>query len=610
MPTLPVLQERPSRPDGSAGPSNRPSSRFGNDNSGKAKSAALQLSEKEKADLIAAGQCFLCRQTGHVQRNCPKNNRVQSNRKGAPPGLSNFNIEFNLEGAERLRTLAQSTARIDELELSSLEFAWTGLPREHEDRDDNSSTGMPDLFTPEPSTVESIESEDDDTLGIDQFSDDEVLEGDPLELYNLLVTAWYEQHARAMASSHGTGSGQELTSNSDGSFSCGPELEPALDPIEVDENAEGALASLDNFLIEPDVDDTYLVWTMMGFDDTPVLNGRWLRDPEFDIADWFRGLVFAEFGSCAAALEPGLTGDVLAEGAAAILEVGCPYPDGFESDEARFRTVQCSRNVFVTDTYLGLDGLCPNELLAREQFNLVDWHARHARAAIMGPPFVFDDLEGELVCLLDGPKLSNAPDVFLELNAVGGGGALPLAALQRNALSPRYFRRLIPEPVVVVVEINGHPARTLLDSGSLSDFMSTKLAHQLGIPTVELAKPMLVHLAAQGSRVNVSSGCKAQLAYQNIKESRYFDIMNLLNYDLILGTPFLFQHRVTLGLNPTAVMVGSAISVPIEGKQVCVLESRAAEMYEENLEAARQHLRDYAKDIYTDAVNASITPYR
>ena len=86
--------------------------------------------------------------------------------------------------------------------------------------------------------------------------------------------------------------------------------------------------------------------------------------------------------------------------------------------------------------------------------------------------------------------------------------------------------------------------------------------------------------------------------------------MNLLNYDLILGTPFLFQHRVTLGLNPTAVMVGSAISVPIEGKQVCVLESRAAEMYEENLEAARQHLRDYAKDIYTDAVNASITPYR
>ncbi|KAI0742515.1 hypothetical protein C8Q80DRAFT_1157978 [Daedaleopsis nitida] len=142
-------------------------------NTSRSSSTRPPLSEKDKADLLAAGKCFTCRETGHMQRNCPKQNRLHSNMKGKPPGLTSFNIELDLEGAEDLRVLAESTARIDELDLSSLEFDWTTLPREREDTDDGSvmpalmtpepsecdldgcsvSSGMPTLYTPDPTTV-------------------------------------------------------------------------------------------------------------------------------------------------------------------------------------------------------------------------------------------------------------------------------------------------------------------------------------------------------------------------------------------------------------------------------------------------------------------------
>ncbi|OSC97059.1 hypothetical protein PYCCODRAFT_1332258, partial [Trametes coccinea BRFM310] len=185
-----------------------------------------------------------------------------------------------------------------------------------------------------------------------------------------------------------------------------------------------------------------------------------------------------------------------------------------------------------------------------------------------------------------------------------------LPALQRNAAAPRDVKRLIPEPIVVVVNINGHPARALLDSGSLSDFMSAKLAHQLGIKAFELAKALPVHLAVQGSRAKVNYGCRAVLEYQRIKSDRYFDIVNLLNYDLILGTPFLFQHKVVFSFNPTTVVIGSPQALPIEGKSVRTLQSHSAEILEDRLEDARRELREYAEPICKEASDSPLPPLR
>jgi hypothetical protein len=148
-----------------------------------------------------------------------------------------------------------------------------------------------------------------------------------------------------------------------------------------------------------------------------------------------------------------------------------------------------------------------------------------------------------------------------------------LAALQRNVAIPKDFTQVIPKPIVVVVQINGQSVCALLDSGSLGDFVSMSLADQLKLTKLELMKSLVLQLAVQGSCSKVNWGIQAELRYQGIKEKHYFDVANLLNYDLILGTPWLFQHRVMVGLNLACVIVGSDIPLPIRGDNVMKIVS-------------------------------------
>ena len=74
-----------------------------------------------------------------------------------------------------------------------------------------------------------------------------------------------------------------------------------------------------------------------------------------------------------------------------------------------------------------------------------------------------------------------------------------ISALQRNAATTKDFTCLIPKPIIVVVDVEGQPARLLIDTGSLADFMSLNLAEQLKISKIQLKKPLTIQLAVQGS---------------------------------------------------------------------------------------------------------------
>jgi Retroviral aspartyl protease len=148
-----------------------------------------------------------------------------------------------------------------------------------------------------------------------------------------------------------------------------------------------------------------------------------------------------------------------------------------------------------------------------------------------------------------------------------------LAAIARNAAVTRDTMRVVLKPIVVVARINDQSVRVLIDSGSLGDFMSTTLADQLWVMRIILAKPLHLQLAVQGSRSKVNSGTNVLFQYQDIKELRYFDIMNISNYNIIFGTLWLFQHQVTIGLNPIMVVVGSTESQPLRGESVTRIAS-------------------------------------
>ncbi|KAF8233799.1 hypothetical protein L208DRAFT_1395228 [Tricholoma matsutake] len=159
-----------------------------------------------------------------------------------------------------------------------------------------------------------------------------------------------------------------------------------------------------------------------------------------------------------------------------------------------------------------------------------------------------------------------------------------LPGLECNASVTKDAARMVPKPVVVVAKINGHSVRTLIDSGSLGDFLSTTLTDQL----------------------KINLGTHIEFQYQGISEQHYFDIMNISNYDLILGCPWIYQHKVTLGLNPTTVVIGSNTSLPIEGSAVTKIALCAMDIYEDAIEKIRQELLAYAEPICIEALDMDL----
>ncbi|KAI0323298.1 hypothetical protein GY45DRAFT_1349834 [Cubamyces sp. BRFM 1775] len=202
--------------------------------------------------------------------------------------------------------------------------------------------------------------------------------------------------------------------------------------------------------------------------------------------------------------------------------------------------------------------------------DLPNYYAVHVRKYFHRPRFSVVDLEGELGNLFAPPLDPTNGREQIELNAISAREtpADQLHALQRNDATPRNIKRLILELIIIVVN----------------------LAHQLNIKAFELTKALPVHLAVQGSRTKVNYGCRAAIEYQRIRTNCYFDIVNLLNYDLILGTPFLFQHKVIFSFNPTTVVIRSTQALPIEAKSVRTLQSHSAEILEDRLEDVRCEL--------------------
>ena len=121
---------------------------------------------------------------------------------------------------------------------------------------------------------------------------------------------------------------------------------------------------------------------------------------------------------------------------------------------------------------------------------------------------------------------------------------------------------MLPKPIVIRVSLNKLPVRALVDSGLLGDFILLTIVDQLKLKRTILDKLLGLQLAVQGSRSKINLFVNATYSYQNIKDSRRFDVANLNDYNLILGMPWIYQHQVCIGLNPTRIVVGSDEPLP------------------------------------------------
>ena len=68
-------------------------------------------------------------------------------------------------------------------------------------------------------------------------------------------------------------------------------------------------------------------------------------------------------------------------------------------------------------------------------------------------------------------------------------------AVQQNAAKVKDKEHLLPKPIVLEVEINGHLTWALVDCGSLGDFVSSTLVDQLKLHQRILSDPVGLQLA-------------------------------------------------------------------------------------------------------------------
>ena len=264
-------------------------------------------------------------------------------------------------------------------------------------------------------------------------------------------------------------------------------------------------------------------------------------------------------------------------------------------------------NTFIIKDYLQkVQSTIPHSMVEDPNFNIGEWYDfRLATYALE----LLEEQDQQIFFPPTIPPERGTMENHVEINTVQvDRNKYP--ALQQNAARVKDQARILPKPLIITVKINRHPARALLDSGSLGDFMSTNLADQLKVKTEELETPLPVQLAVQGSRTHVNSHAQVQFQYQDIDEERLFDIININSYDLILGTPWLYQHQVCVGFNPGRVVIGSDDAVPVKLGPSTKLMSQAISVGEDEIKAAHEELRQYAKPLCKDEMETPLPPFR
>ncbi|KAF4579404.1 hypothetical protein EYR36_001214 [Pleurotus pulmonarius] len=174
------------------------------------------------------------------------------------------------------------------------------------------------------------------------------------------------------------------------------------------------------------------------------------------------------------------------------------------------------------------------------------------------------------------------------LDPPAGGNSAAIGETTRiSAMRPKYQpsgqpmerpkrAHIITKSIAQYVVINGVRAYTLFDSGCTTDCMSPDFARVAKVKYGYLKDVVPLQLGTVGSSASIQFGTYSRVLFGGIDSREYFDVANMDRYDVILGTPWMHKHGISLDFANRVIRIGDQAHPSLtEG--------------EESMEMARRH---------------------
>jgi hypothetical protein len=97
----------------------------------------------------------------------------------------------------------------------------------------------------------------------------------------------------------------------------------------------------------------------------------------------------------------------------------------------------------------------------------------------------------------------------------------------------------------------------LFDSGSNTDCILPDFCKVAGLKPFILDEQLRLQLGCRNSYTKILHSVCPDVAIGPIVSQHHFDVVNVDLYDVIIGTPFLIKHGVSLRFGPNELIIGS-----------------------------------------------------
>jgi len=105
----------------------------------------------------------------------------------------------------------------------------------------------------------------------------------------------------------------------------------------------------------------------------------------------------------------------------------------------------------------------------------------------------------------------------------------------------------------------------MINTGSMTNFVSPAFVTVAKLATFMLESQLPLQLGCVGSRLTITHGAHVPVHLGHVTRDTYFDVVNIDQYDCIIGLPFLRLHQVCLDFGKDTLQIeGHLITNSVE----------------------------------------------